>query len=171
MPDISVERLRERLEIDDSGVLRWRYCASMPKQWNSVWPGKEAFTAVDGKGYRHGSLDGKYVRLHRVVWALAYGAWPDREVDHIDGNRLNNRVDNLRLVSGSENHRNTKRRADNKSGVNGVGWYAPTAKWRAHVTLNGKHIHLGYFETFEEAVAARAEANSGFGFHPNHGTR
>lgn len=171
MRSIPVERLRERLYFDDLGILRWRRCASMPKQWNSVWPGREAFTAIDGKGYRHGSIDGCYVRLHRVVWALAYGSWPAGDLDHVNGDRLDNRLDNLREVCGSANQRNAKRRADNTSGATGVSWYKPTGRWRATVCLQGRNTHLGYFDNFEDALAARRKADVEFLFHANHGAR
>jgi len=143
----------------------------MPKQWNSVWAGREAFTAIDGKGYRHGSFDRRYVRLHRVLWALAYGEWPAREVDHIDGNRLNNCLGNLRLATASENHRNQKKRADSTSGVTGVSWHKRSGRWRAYVTAGGRMRHLGYFDSLEEAATARAEADKIFDFHDNHGKR
>lgn len=144
----------------------------MPKQWNSVWAGREAFTAIDGKGYRHGSLDKSYVRLHRVLWALAYGDWPGEEVDHIDGNRLNNRIDNLRLASASENHRNQKRSTNNTSGVTGVSWYKPYGKWRTTISVGGgRSKHLGYFDNIEDAAAAWEKARQYYGYHDNHGRR
>lgn len=166
---VTVARLRERLIVDEEGVVRWRACPTMPKQWNSVWAGREAFTAVDGKGYRHGSLDKTYVRLHRAVWALANGAWPEGEVDHLDGNRQNNRLENLRIVTASENHRNQKRPKNNTSGVLGVSWYKPYRRWRATVNIGGRSRHLGYFDTVAEAAAARTEASETHGYHPNHG--
>jgi hypothetical protein len=167
---VSVERLRERLELV-GGVLYWRRCPSMPKQWNSVWAGREAFTAVDGKGYRHGSLDYTYVRLHRALWAMTYGAWPKDDIDHVDGDRSNNDISNLRLVTASDNQRNQKRYKNNTSGHTGVSWYKPYSKWRATICLNGKHKHLGYFDTAEEAAKAREKASNTYGFHANHGKR
>lgn len=166
---VSVARLRERLFVDANGVLRWRVAPDLPKQWNTVWAGREAFTAVDGKGYRHGSLDKKYFRLHRVVWALAYGAWPESEIDHIDGDRLNNDLANLRAATPSENHRNQKRSRSNRSGHTGVNWYKAYSKWRAYISSEGRVVHLGYFDTIEAAVAARAAASASEGYHANHG--
>lgn len=169
---ISVKRLHERLFFDNYGVLRWRDCPTMPKQWNSVWAGREALTAIDGKGYRHGSLDKTYVRLHRVVWAMVHGDWPDGELDHIDGNRLNNAVSNLRAVSASQNHRNQKRSKNNSSGHTGVSWYRPYGKWRATVSVGrGRAKHLGYFDHIEDAIQARQMADLQHGYDPNHGKR
>ena len=141
----------------------------MPKQWNSVWAGREAFTSIDGKGYRHGSLDYVYLRLHRVVWALHYGEWPAGEVDHIDGNRLNNSIGNLRMVSASENHRNQKRSINNTSGHLGVCWHKPTSKWKVCLNHKGRQKHIGYYNTLEAAVEARRAANIKYGYHTNHG--
>lgn len=144
----------------------------MPKQWNSVWAGREALTAIDGKGYRHGSLDYMYVRLHRVLWALTYGSWPEGEIDHIDGNRQNNRIENLRLVSRSENQRNQKRNRNNSSGYTGVSWYKPYAKWRATIsTGGGRSKHLGYFDDVVDAAKAWEQARVNLGYHANHGNR
>jgi len=169
---ISVERLRERLSIGDDGVVRWKMCPTMPKQWNSVWAGREAFTAIDGKGYRHGSLDKTYIRLHRAVWALTYGEWPEGEVDHIDGDRLNNDITNLRVVSASGNQRNQKRRKNNTSGLVGVSWYKPYKKWRATISVGkGRSKHLGYFDSIEDAAAAWEKARQEYGYHDNHGKR
>lgn len=170
--EITVERLRERLCFDTEGVLRWKGCPSMPKQWNSVWAGREAFTAIDGRGYRHGSLDRTYLRLHRVVWALHYGSWPSGEIDHIDGNRLNNRIENLRIASAGENQRNQRLHRNNTSGHVGVSWYKPYSKWRATIGLgNGRSKHLGYFDRVEDAAAAWESAREGLGYHENHGKR
>jgi len=169
---ITVDRLHARLEIDPEGVLRWRHCSSMPKQWNSVWAGKEALTAIDGKGYRHGSLDYTYLRLHRVLWALTHGSWPEGQIDHIDGDIQNNRMENLRLVTGSENQRNQKRRRNNSSGYVGVSWYKPYAKWRATIGIgNNRSKHLGYFDNVEDAARAWARAREEHGYHENHGKR
>ena len=143
----------------------------MPRQWNSVWAGKEAFTAVDGKGYRHGSIDYVYVRLHRALWALTYGDWPSGEVDHVNGNRLDNRVENLREVSRSANQRNQRLHKNNTSGRTGISWYKPYAKWRAVINIGGRNKHLGYFDCVEAASAAWEKARAQNGYHANHGKR
>jgi len=168
--NISVDRLRERLRLDDSGVLYWRECPTMAKQWNTSWAGKAAFTATDGKGYRHGSIDYTYVRYHRVVWALVHGAWPTCDLDHIDGDKQNNKISNLRPVCKSENSRNRRRGGNNTSGVMGVGWHKPTGRWRAYIASGSQsHVHLGFFDTKDEAIAARRAAQDRYGYHANHG--
>ena len=141
----------------------------MPKQWNTVWAGKEAFTAIDGKGYRHGSLDYTYVRYHRVLWALSHGRWPNGEIDHIDGDRLNNALPNLREATPSQNQKNKIRPKNNTSGHLGVSWYKPYGKWRVWVQVDGRQKHLGYFDALADAVAARSRAEARYGYHENHG--
>lgn len=140
------------------------------KIWNSRYPGKEAFTADNGTGYRHGEVNGKTLRSHRVIWAIVHGTWPTGDIDHINGVKTDNRIANLRDVSSSINQRNAKKRDDNTSGYNGVSRYRQSGKWQAHITIDGKNKHLGYFDTPDDAVAARAAAERGLGFTERHGT-
>lgn len=139
-------------------------------RWNSKFAGREAFTATKGDGYKHGSIGGQNYAAHRLIWVLMTGDEPD-QVDHIDGNRANNRWSNLRNVSASINRRNASRHRDNRSGVTGVrrvsrgGW----SKWQAFIQTKDGFIHLGVFELIEEATAARKAAEVAYGFHPNHG--
>jgi len=84
-------------------------------------------------------------------------------VDHINGDRLDNRRGNLRFANNAENMRNrTKLPAHNASGVIGVGWYKKTGRWKARITVNYKDIHLGYFTSFEDAVAVRKQAEKDY---------
>lgn len=134
-------------------------------KWNGRFAGQEALVKM-GHGYRCGRLNRDYVMAHRVIWKLMTGSDPI-QVDHIDGDRSNNRWTNLRNVTASENRRNTARRSDNTSGVVGVFWNKQTKKWSANIVL--KTVHLGSFNSFDEAVAARKAAEVEYGFHPNHG--
>lgn len=137
--------------------------------WNAKWGGKGAFTAVDGHGYRVGAIRSTLHRAHRVIWALHYGAWPEHDIDHINGDKLDNRPANLRLVSHAENMMNLPLKANNTSGVLGVSWDKRDRKWRASIKQGGRQETLGYFWTFEAAVKARKDAEVRLGFHPNHG--
>ena len=91
------------------------------------------------------------IYMHRLIM----GAASDQEVDHKDGDGLNNRRSNLRLCSHGENMMNRALYGNNKSGATGVWWVPHAQKWRARVILNRKSHYLGYFDSFEAAVAAR----------------
>jgi hypothetical protein len=96
------------------------------------------------------------LRMHRVL----LGAPNDLEVDHKDGDGLNNRRYNLRLATVSENQRNRRLDLDNKSGIKGVCFNARLGKWRAYITHQGKNLHLGFFTFIDEAAAARSKASA-----------
>lgn len=101
-------------------------------------------------GYLHISILGQKYLIHRLVWLWHNGEIPIH-IDHIDRNRLNNRIENLRSVTNSINLRNQHKRSNNKSGHRGISWSKSNAKWLVHVL--GKHI--GFYLTVEEAVLAR----------------
>lgn len=134
-------------------------------KWNGRFADKEALTKMN-LGYRAGRINRDYVMAHRVIWKMVTDMDPI-QVDHIDGNRSNNRWENLRNVTATENRRNTVRRSDNTSGVVGVHWHKQARKWVASIVL--RTAYLGAFDSFEEAVAARKAAEVEHGFHPNHG--
>ncbi|WP_017903577.1 HNH endonuclease signature motif containing protein [Pseudomonas asplenii] len=121
---------------------------------------------VNGWGYVHFQYQGHTYKAHRVIWLCVYGNWPG-ELDHINGNRSDNRIENLREVSRQENLRNQKVRTNSSTGAMGV--TREGRKWRARIRVDGAFIHLGYFDSIDEAVAARRAANIKYGFHENHG--
>jgi len=133
--------------------------------WNKRYAGSEAFTTISD-GYKTGSICGENFKAQRVIWKMNFGDDPE-QIDHIDGDRSNNRLDNLRDVSAAENARNRCLAKNNKTGVIGVyRWrQGRFSYWVAH--LGGKN--QAYFDNFEEAVAARKAAEREYGFHPNHG--
>ena len=166
----SPEYLRQRLRYDpDTGKLYWREHVSMSAQWNGRYAGREAFTARKQGGYRVGAVDGANMLAHRVVWALWHGSWPDEQIDHLDHDPGNNQVHNLRDASQIENGRNLPRSKANTSGATGVVWCRQTNLWRAQITVSGRGIALGRFDSFDDAVAARKAAEARYGFHDNHG--
>ena len=140
--------------------------------WNKRFAGKEAGT-VHSNGYSVIRFEKrrKYwrVRAHRVVWLLHHGEWPNGEVDHINKDRLDNRIENLRVVSHAENAKNAKRRSDNTSGHTGVIWNRKLSKWQAQIHSGGKNHFLGAFTDINDAIAARKAAEPRFGFHAHHG--
>ncbi len=110
-------------------------------------------------GYVVLKLGRQSVRAHRLAWFLSYGAWPDGEVDHINGNPADNRLANLRVVDragNSQNRRSAHR--DSSHGFLGATWNKQHKRWQAKIMANGKRHHLGYFETVEAAHAAHMVA-------------
>lgn len=137
--------------------------------WNARFSGTDALHSGNGCGYRRGSVLGKLQCAHRVAWAILHGAWPDGQIDHINGDRADNRAVNLRCVSHADNGRNQKRASTNTSGATGVHWHKKLGKWQSHITIDRKTKFLGYFDNFDAAVAARKAAEVKHGFHANHG--
>lgn len=106
---------------------------------------------INGNGYVVVSIFNRRHRAHRLAWLYMTGEWPERDVDHRDGDRQNNRWDNLRAATRSENIHNMGLRPRNTSGRKGACFDARRGKWLAQITVNGKHLHLGRFDTREEA--------------------
>ena len=140
----------------------------MPPQWNGRYAGARAFTAVR-YGYHVGGIDNRMFLAHRVLWAVVHGAWPEGQIDHIDGDGTNNRLSNLRVVSNTENARNAKLSKRNSSGRAGVGLHKASGRWEARIGVGKRKRHLGLFTRFDDACAARAAAEIEYGFHENHG--
>ena len=111
-------------------------------------------------GYVMIGLGGKHLFGHRIAWFLHYGYLPEQQIDHKDRNRANNRIDNLRVTENNwaDNHQNRSLPSNNTSGVIGVKWHKASGKWAAQIQVNRKQIHLGLFEKFDDAVAARKAA-------------
>ena len=138
--------------------------------FNRTMVGREALIDISSNGYKAGKVFGKHLLAHRVLYALHYGEWPIY-IDHINGNRLDNRISNLRSVTMHENNKNTGLRPNNKSGISGVHWCKKAKKWRGIIKVNKRSIHLGFFESLEEARPAIAEARKKYDFHKNHGIK
>lgn len=114
-------------------------------------------------GYKAVRLQGQSYLAHRLVWCLEYGAWPKEQIDHKDGNRTNNRPDNLREASIQANRKNVTQ-ARNASGVVGVTWAKKEGNWRASISYEGKAINLGHFNNLQDAILAREEAEIYYGY-------
>ena len=127
-------------------------------------------TSRDGKGYLTVSLNGVNYKAHRVAWLLHYKEpLGNFQIDHIDGDKSNNRIKNLRLVNNRENGMNQRKRKDSTSGVTGVCWNKKDGVWVAYISKNEKRKHLGSFKDKFEAVCARKSAERKLGYHENHG--
>lgn len=113
---------------------------------------------------------GKQLRAHRVIMKIITGGYDESlQIDHIDHDRTNSRPENLRLVTLQTNNKNLALRKTNKTGTTGVYFCNTRKKYVADIGVGSKTVHLGRFDTFEEAATARAEAEIRYGFHPNHG--
>lgn len=106
--------------------------------------------------YAHRRIGRTTISMHRVVMGLGN---EEVQVDHIDGNGLNNQKSNLRICNYSENNWNSRKRLDNTSGFKGVNWHIRLKKWCARIQVNGKRKNLGYFDTAEEASYAYDSAS------------
>lgn len=146
---------------------RWFNSVNKWRGWNTRYAGTEAFTAIRANGYAVGNLLGFHIRKHHVIWCMAFGFWP-KEVDHVNGDRADNRLTNLRLVDRQANTRNASLSTRNKSGVIGVR-QVESGKWLVEIGINHKTIGLGRYNSMEEAVIIRKNAEIIAGFHPNHG--
>jgi hypothetical protein len=115
--------------------------------------GKRLGAVVSG-GYRVAMLDGERHREHHLAWLYVYGVWPNKQLDHVNRVADDNRISNLREATIKQNNENISRRKDNTSGVKGVSKATNRNKWRARISHFEKPIHLGYFDTKEEAQQA-----------------
>jgi hypothetical protein len=129
--------------------------------------GKQTFKAVKSSGYLHGRFNGVFKSAHQVAWFLSKGKWPSC-IDHINGDKQDNRIDNLREVPQSTNVMNSAMRKDNTSGHTGV-WQAPSGRWRARITTKGVVVNLGLHDNMEDALLARQVAKEKYGFTDRHG--
>lgn len=146
---ITQERLKEVLQYDENtGDFVWLRPTS-----NRVKAGAIA-TSKSSYGYGWISVDGQRYSAHRLAWLYVYGSMPRKNIDHIDNNRANNAIANLREATQEQNLFNMRISKKNTSGYKGVHFHRGTNKWRAVVSLNNKPKHLGLYKTPEEASAA-----------------
>lgn len=106
-----------------------------------------------GLQYRLIKVGGKVYRAHRIIFLMLRGYLPE-QIDHIDGNGLNNDVENLRAATHSQNGSNRGAQKNNTSGFKGVGWKKNAQKWYASIRFDGKQCHIGYFDTPDAAHEA-----------------
>jgi hypothetical protein len=158
---VTQERLKELVSYNPlTGFLVWNETRRTRKK-----------SAVAGSlkpdGYRRIQIDKTRYYAHRLVWLWVYGEVPSCEIDHVNRERDDNRLCNLRLATGAENKQNRAKQNTNTSGYTGVGWNIGKGKWQSRIMRDGKSIHLGYYDRIEDAVNARAEAKRKYHtFHP-----
>lgn len=133
-----------------TGELSWRP-RKYSKGYSGVRPGKKAGW-MSPQGYCKITINTKQYFLHRIVWMMVYGKFPDRLLDHIDGDKTNNRLSNLREADFSQNCANRKIQSNNVTGLKGVS--LNHGRWVAKIAFRGKRYHIGSFPTREEAYKA-----------------
>ncbi|HEX8610196.1 MAG TPA: HNH endonuclease [Telluria sp.] len=149
---MDIEKIKPRLSYDPiTGAFTWI------KPRAGIRVGAHA-GHVSQEGYVHLGIAGKTIKAHRLAWLLTHGGLPEI-IDHINGNRADNRIANLRAVTASQNRMNAAPRSDSKSRTKGVSWAAREGKWNAQIHVDGKKKFLGYFVEFEAAKVAYEKAS------------
>ncbi len=158
--EFPIEELRSAFSYDpDSGVIH-RISCGYPVKCGSI-------SRVGRNSYLTVSFRGDSVTVHRLAWAIYHGHWPLGVIDHVDGDGLNNKIENLRDVTQADNLRNSRMKSNNKTGVNGVSFRG--GKYHAKIVHEYRVFHLGSFDNLEDAAKVRKQAEEELGFHKNHG--
>lgn len=161
---VSQEYLQDLFEYQD-GKLIWKKEPPKKRQFTGTVAGWQ-----NNRGYYGVRLSGRRYLISRLVWEYHHGPIPDGHViDHIDHDRKNNRIENLRAVPFVENMRNQTRRCNNTSGRVGVRFHTGLKKWTAEIGVNGENKYIGIYTRKEDAIDARLAAERQYGFHENHG--
>ena len=151
--DISPEEVRNLFDYDRlTGALVWKKMLSM-----RAMPGKTA-GCMDDQGRIKIGIRGKEYLAHRIIWVWMTGEWPEYEIDHRDEVKYNNRWNNLRKATPSQNHRNRGPNKNNTSGYKGVCYVAKRKCWIAGIKLNGYRHNLGSFTSAKAAHEAYCAA-------------
>lgn len=149
---VTAERLRQLLDCDPvAGVLIWKVARGSRAKVGSI------AGSIDSHGHRQICVDGKYYMAHWLVWFFVTGKWPEKEIDHRNNIRDDNRFENLRPSSDQQQCFNSKIRKDNRSGCKGVR-HRGYRSWQARIRVSRKLIVLGTFPTREEAHQAYCKA-------------
>jgi hypothetical protein len=138
-----------------TGVFTWKTDAGRIKKGSIAG-------ATDAYGYQVIRLDKVLYKAHRLAWLYSYGTWPSKNIDHKNRVKNDNRLTNLRDVGQSANTFNSGVRKNNTSGVTGVNWLPDKSKWEARIRVNYRIVHLGKFNSKDDAVAARKNAEQKF---------
>jgi hypothetical protein len=147
--DITAERLRELLHYDpETGMFTWRV-----NRRGTAKAGTHA-GRLNPNGYRDIMINGKRYKEHRIAWLYARGVMPTNLIDHINGIKDDNRIENLREATKSQNSANRGKPNSSTSGCKGVSWSKAAKKWKAQIGTHCKKIYLGVFTNIEDASAA-----------------
>lgn len=157
---------RSEIETFDYLSRRLRYDADTGElRWTVLFPGRLA-GSVNSDGYVKLALERRDFKAHRIAWILHHGSAPPigAHIDHINGNRTDNRIANLRITDAKGNCENSAKPVSNTSGFKGVAKCAGSPRWRAFICHKRRQIHLGMFDTPEEAHAAYCKAAKNLGW-------
>lgn len=126
--------------------------------WNRKYVGKKALSTKTDQGYLRGKINGVAYMAHRVAWAIFYKKEPSIFIDHINGDKADNRISNLREATNQENQWNQKLKSGNSTGYKGVSFHKRKRKYQAHVRVDTKRKWLGYFDCPKDAHKAYCRA-------------
>lgn len=150
-PMITQELLRALFEYREDGCLI-RKITTNPRA-----PARGPSGSINKAGYLRTRVAGRLYYNHQLIWFMHHGTWAPA-LDHINGDRADNRIENLRICNQVQNMQNASRRKDNTTGVKGVSWRPSRNRYRARIVVDGKELCLGHFLTLEEAAKAVEEA-------------
>lgn len=149
---LTAQRLKELFHYDAETGQFTRFPA------NNIRRGQNCVGVIKS-GYLTIGIDKKRYKAHRLAWLYVHGKWPNDQIDHINGERVDNRISNLRAATASQNKQNARKaRSDSRSGLIGAIWESRANKWRSHIRFEGKTKHLGYFDEAAQAHAVYIEA-------------
>ena len=159
---IAILRLRELLDYNVStGV----FIRKIPMGRHGCHKAGEVCGHITKRGYVFICIDKTKQMAHRLAWAYCYGVWPTGDLDHIDQNKSNNAIVNLREATRKQNMQNVTIHRHNTSGHKGVALHAWSGKWRAYIFNDRKQTHLGLYDTKEAAAQARKNAEIKYHSH------
>lgn len=145
---LTQKKVKELFRYEDGNLIRRKATCNCTKVGDIAG-------SLGYNGYVITMIDRKTYYNHRLIWLFHNGYFPENDIDHIDRNKSNNRIENLREVSRTCNSKNTGNRSTNRSGVKGVSWSKDCNKWMVRITVNYKDHYIGVFESFAEAVYHR----------------
>lgn len=156
------QQIKALLEYDEqTGIFVWKYRPELEGTkaagWNRRYVGKQAGYVYED-GYIGISIRKVRFPAHVLAWVIVKGDWPERQIDHINTKRDDNRLENLRLASAAQNAWNVPLAKKNKSGVKHVSWHRGAQKWQVKVRANSKDYYYGVHDDFELACVIAAEA-------------
>jgi len=160
---ITQDELKVLLDYEeDKGIFRWKVSNN-----NRVKVGDIA-GSLESKGYIVIGIKGRKYRAHRLAWLYVNGKILLEQIDHINHDKADNRISNLREVNVQDNIRNGAMGKNNTSGYKGVSWKKDISKWRVQIHIDGNKKLIGYFNCLMKAARAYDEVAKEAGYHDNH---